>query len=70
MRIPLSLLAALAVSACTVGPDFKTPAPPDVALYAGKGDAGSPEDQRIALGARIQGDWWSAFKSEPLDGVM
>jgi len=70
MRISLSLLAALLVSACTVGPDFKTPAPPDVTSYSGKGDAGPPDDQRIALGTRIQGDWWSTFKSEPLDGVI
>jgi NodT family efflux transporter outer membrane factor (OMF) lipoprotein len=70
MRIGISLLAALLVSACTVGPDFKAPAPPEVAGYAAKGDAGPPQDQRIALGARIEGDWWSAFKSEPLDGVI
>ena len=70
MRIPLSLLAALCVGACTVGPDFQTPAPPQVTSYAGKGDAGPPDDQRIALGARIQGDWWNAFKSEPLDGTI
>jgi len=70
MRVSLSLLAVVLVSACTVGPDFKAPAPPDVALYAGKDDAGPPTDQRIALGARIQGDWWSAFKSEPLDDVI
>ena len=70
MRISLSLLAAFLVSACTVGPDFKTPAPPDVASYGGKGDAAPPEDQRVTLGARIAGDWWSAFKSEPLNGVI
>ncbi|HEY2835448.1 MAG TPA: efflux transporter outer membrane subunit [Rhizomicrobium sp.] len=70
MRIPLSLLAALSVSACTVGPDFKSPPPPDVTGYAGKDDAGLPDDQRVALGARIQGDWWSAFKSEPLDNTI
>jgi NodT family efflux transporter outer membrane factor (OMF) lipoprotein len=70
MRIALSLLAALLVSACTVGPDFKVPASPDVAGYTGKGDAAPPDDQRVALGARIEGDWWSAFKSPPLDGVI
>jgi NodT family efflux transporter outer membrane factor (OMF) lipoprotein len=70
MRTPLSLLAALLVSACTVGPDFKAPAPPEAAGYAGKGDAAPPDDQRVALGARIEGDWWSAFRSPPLDGVI
>ena len=70
MRIPLSLLAALSISACTVGPDFQAPAPPQVTGYSGKGDAGPPEDQRIALGARIQGDWWSAFRSPALDNTI
>lgn len=70
MRAAFPLLSALLVSACTVGPDFQAPAPPQVGGYAGMGDAGPPSDQRVALGARIQGDWWSAFKSQPLDDVV
>jgi NodT family efflux transporter outer membrane factor (OMF) lipoprotein len=69
-RATLSLLSALLVSACTVGPDFKTPAPPDVSTYAGKGDAAPPDDQKIALGQRIEGDWWTGFKSPSLDRVI
>ena len=70
MRIPASLLAALIVSACTVGPDFQAPAPPQTANYSAKGDAGPPDDQRVTLGARIEGDWWNAFQSPSLDGVI
>jgi len=70
MRTPFSLLAALLVSACTMGPDFQTPAPPAVTTYGAKDDAGPPADQRLALGARIEGDWWTAFQSAPLDGVI
>ncbi|MES2294213.1 MAG: efflux transporter outer membrane subunit [Pseudomonadota bacterium] len=69
-RIGFSILSALLVSACTVGPDFQTPAPPAVTTYAAKGDAAAPDDQRIALGQRIAGDWWTGFQSPPLDGVI
>ena len=48
-RVSLSLLSALLVSGCMVGPDFHTPAPPTVTSDVGKGDAGPPDDQRIAL---------------------
>ena len=53
-----------------MGPDFQAPAPPAVTGYSAQGDAGPPADQRVALGARIEGDWWSAFRSQPLDGVI
>ena len=69
-RVSLSLLSALLVSACTVGPDFQTPAPPTVTTYAAKGDAAAPDDQRIALGQRVAGDWWAGFQSPSLDGVI
>jgi NodT family efflux transporter outer membrane factor (OMF) lipoprotein len=69
-RVSLSLLSALLVSACTVGPDFQTPAPPAVTTYAAKGDAAAPDDQRIALGQRVAGDWWAGFQSPSLDGVI
>jgi NodT family efflux transporter outer membrane factor (OMF) lipoprotein len=69
-RVSLSLLSALLVSGCMVGPDFQTPAPPTVTSYAAKGDAGPPDDQRIALGQRVAGDWWAGFQSPSLDGVI
>ena len=69
-RTSFPLLSALLLSACTVGPDFKTPAPPAVSTYAAKGDAAPPDDQRLALGQKIAGDWWAGFQSPPLDGVI
>ncbi len=69
-RAAFSLLSTLLVSACTVGPDFQTPPPPAVTTYSAKGDAGPPNDQRVALGQRIEGDWWAGFKSPALDGVI
>jgi NodT family efflux transporter outer membrane factor (OMF) lipoprotein len=69
-QITLSLLSALLLSSCTLGPDFLVPAPPAATSYTSKTDAAPPDDQRIALGQRIQGDWWAGFQSPPLDGVI
>jgi NodT family efflux transporter outer membrane factor (OMF) lipoprotein len=63
-------LCVLLLSACTVGPDFNPPEPPAMAGYAAKGDAAAPEDQRLALGKKIEGDWWAGFHSQPLNGVI
>lgn len=57
-------------SACTVGPDFKTPEPPDAAGYAAPGDTPLPSDQRISLGARMEGDWWAQFHAPALDSLI
>jgi len=58
-----ALLATLA--GCTVGPDFSRPAVPTEAGYAAQG-----ERQPDGLGPRPGGDWWSAFHSPELDGVV
>lgn len=69
-RAVFPLLSILLVSACTVGPDFKAPAPPSISTYAAKGDAPAPDDQRVALGKEIEGDWWKGFQSPPLNDVV
>lgn len=69
-QITLPFLSALLLGSCTVGPDFQVPAPPQVASYGDKNDAAAPEDQRILLGQRIAGDWWSGFRSPALDTVI
>ena len=66
-QISLSLLSALLLSSCTLGPDFLVPAPPAVTTYNSKTDAGPPDDQRIALGQRIQGDWWAGPEADTRD---
>lgn len=63
-------LLVLILSACTVGPDFKPPAPPEDASYQAKGDAQLPPDQVIELGTKIEGDWWSGFQSPALNDVI
>lgn len=69
-RAAIPFLSALLLSACTVGPDFKAPEPPSVSNYAAKGDAPAPDDQRVTLGKRIEGDWWAGFQSPSLNGVI
>lgn len=66
----LALWCALALSACTLGPDFHQP---DVKLpnaYAASGDAPMPADQHLLSGQELQGQWWEELKSPALDGVI
>src|SRR6202789_80411 len=71
-------LAALLVAGCAVGPDFKKPAPPDVASYtpapltttaATPGVAGG-EAQTFDMGSDISADWWTLFHSAPLNALI
>jgi NodT family efflux transporter outer membrane factor (OMF) lipoprotein len=69
-HIAVLLVPGLLLSACTLGPDFTPPAPPAVSGYAAAGDAAPPDDQRLALGQKIAGDWWAAFRSPALNQVI
>ncbi|MEO8922721.1 MAG: efflux transporter outer membrane subunit [Caldimonas sp.] len=74
--------ATLALTACAVGPDFKSPAPPQVADAAhpytpvpmpastasAPGTGGAA--QRLAPGQDIPALWWRLFRSEPLDELI
>jgi NodT family efflux transporter outer membrane factor (OMF) lipoprotein len=53
-----------------VGPDFKPPQPPESQGYTAPGDAPPAADQRITLGTRIEGDWWTQFHSTALDDLV
>ncbi|MBS0363731.1 MAG: efflux transporter outer membrane subunit [Proteobacteria bacterium] len=75
---PSALAAALLLSACAVGPNFKAPAPPKIAAYsadqpsaavATPGVAGGAA-QRIETGADLPGDWWTLFHSQPLNDLI
>jgi NodT family efflux transporter outer membrane factor (OMF) lipoprotein len=64
------LAVALAVAGCAaVGPNFKAPAPPDMAAYAGSGDRGA-DIAELDPRARASGPWWRALGSPTLDAVM
>lgn len=75
---PLALLAAAALSACAVGPDFHAPAPPATTHYT---RAPEPTGTVAAPGASgaaqtfnserdIPADWWTLFHSQPLDELV
>src|SRR5581483_10251854 len=75
---PSTALAALLLSACAVGPNFKTPAPPAVSAYATHqpttttavpGVAGGAA-QTIVAGQDLPGDWWTLFHSQPLNDLI
>jgi NodT family efflux transporter outer membrane factor (OMF) lipoprotein len=70
-KTPLQILPlAFVLCACTVGPDFVRPETPAAPTYVAKEDAPPPSDQQIVLGKKIEGDWWAAFRSPALDGVI
>jgi NodT family efflux transporter outer membrane factor (OMF) lipoprotein len=78
----LAAVVALALAGCAVGPDFKTPAAPQVAdeshpytpatvpaqTASAPGTGGAP--QRLAMGRDIPALWWQLFRSEPLDQLI
>lgn len=74
---PISGAAAaasvLALGACAaVGPNFKSPAPPQGAAakgYSMAGDAKAPQAE-LAPEARVAGPWWQAFASPELDATV
>lgn len=76
---PLILgILTLAMSACAVGPDFRTPEAPAVNGYTGTGlpgeTAAAPVDggsaQRFTSGKEISAQWWQLFQSPALDQLI
>jgi len=62
--LPILLIPLL--SACTLGPDFIPPPPPETAGYLAKDEASSTH----AAQGRISGDWWGLFHCAPLDEAV
>jgi len=70
--------ALLLLTGCVVGPDFKRPAPPEVAGVTAQpppatvGTPGVPGGaaQRFVPGAEISGDWWTLFHSKTLSALI
>lgn len=73
-----ALAAALLVGCTTVGPNFKSPAPPAVDSYtrapSPMATASAPvplgSAQRLAAAPAVAADWWRAFGSEKLDALV
>ena len=72
------VLMMLLFSGCTLGPDFTRPASPDTHSYTpGKQSnritttsSESGAAQTLALGKDIQGQWWTLFRSPPLNNLI
>jgi NodT family efflux transporter outer membrane factor (OMF) lipoprotein len=73
-----SLALAVLLAGCTVGPDFKRPEPPGVNGYAQGAPLTRTVSTRDAFGATqrfveamdIPGQWWTLFRSQPLNDLI
>jgi hypothetical protein len=76
--IGVAVTALLFLAGCAVGPDFARPAAPAVERYtpdplpgqtaAAPGLGGAA--QRLVAGRDIPGEWWTLFRSEPLNALI
>ena len=77
-RVLASVVLVGFLAGCAVGPDFRRPDPPAASTYlpgdppsgtvAAKGPGGT--EQRFEPGMDIPSEWWSLFRSEPLDRLV
>jgi NodT family efflux transporter outer membrane factor (OMF) lipoprotein len=67
LALPLAALA----TACTLGPDWLRPEAPADQTYTqqGKAEQGN-SDQHVAMGQKITGDWWTLYRSDPMNQVL
>lgn len=70
LRTLFAVGLAIAVSACTVGPDFHPPNAPTTTRYTSEQDPAVSATPQIVLGAKISRQWWTFFRSSALDGVI
>lgn len=67
----LPLMAALLLGGCTVGPDFRPPAPPPVTGYVRGAMAPQDNDaQRFIAGMPVPAQWWRQFGSARLNALV
>jgi len=77
-RIALAALTAVLLAGCMVGPNFQRPQPPTTARYtetplpaetaSAPGSGGAA--QRFVSGAELSAQWWSLYRSEPLERLI
>jgi NodT family efflux transporter outer membrane factor (OMF) lipoprotein len=74
----LFMSAALLAGGCTVGPDFLRPKAPDVSGYTPaalpekttSAPVAAGEAQSFAIGRDLPYEWWTLFRSEPLNRLV
>ena len=70
-----ALAAAVALTGCAAGPDFRTPAAPDVPAYTADAvppttiatDTPTGDAQQFLEGATVPERWWTTFASDEVD---
>ncbi|HTQ33429.1 MAG TPA: efflux transporter outer membrane subunit [Stellaceae bacterium] len=71
--------AAFLLAGCKQGPNFFSPAAPEEKAYTASGEAIPPAEQpglktnaaqRIAVGAKVQDEWWKLFRSPQLERMI
>ena len=77
-RSTILVFVALGLAGCMVGPDFRRPDAPQTPRYtetplepetvSSPGTAGAA--QRFLTGANLPDQWWSLYRSEPLDRLI
>jgi NodT family efflux transporter outer membrane factor (OMF) lipoprotein len=69
-------LTTIMLAGCTMGPDFKAPAPPDVTRYItndatpGQSVSDDKSEQKLVAGTDIPAQWWSLFRSPALNQLI
>jgi NodT family efflux transporter outer membrane factor (OMF) lipoprotein len=72
----IAISALLLIAGCAVGPNFKTPAAPNVSRYAPLSTTSSTasvaggEAQHFSEKIDIPGEWWRLFRSKPLNDLI
>ena len=77
-RAAASLVAALLLTGCAVGPNFVPPPAPDVNGYTpeplgartASADTRGGEAQRFVRDLDLPGQWWTLFHSKPLNSLV
>jgi len=65
-------VASVLVAACTVGPNFHRPAPPQADHYTARAlppQTAGPATQRFLAGGPVAARWWTLFGSPELDAL-
>ena len=66
---------ALGTGGCAVGPDFTRPTAPPAARYTrdtlrAEDSSASENQQHIALGREVEGNWWTLFHSDGIEQIV
>jgi NodT family efflux transporter outer membrane factor (OMF) lipoprotein len=77
-RLLTGFFLVILLTGCAVGPDFRPPTPPDVAIYTttplSASTASAPtalgSSQKFVKGAQVNTEWWRELDSSKLDSLI